>query len=818
MDTWQIDVLRAWEAIRQERKEALLAGRKAAKKARKEAGRVKEAARKASRDARRDARRDKRARLIVEAEGLTTRDLLGAAEAEKATVHWARRAVEGNLKLRGPRAWALKAALGRPMAARSDNELVAWTIQADRAARTQGRCCRVSDQYYDHEDVFACWHRTEKGRQEHIQEARLLGVPLGGGILPSCSWRAETLQWVGALGRLTNWGIPMSDLIGIAHGLVVYTKSGEVAQGIREWLTPERVGDLLRVARRFMAGKERYGRVPVGGLPPSVLLKLTRVASWLTDEVLRDEHREVYMATGFDKDLFWSEVARVHAQGRTKTLRRAATGQQVRYLYPGGYSKKVADLLRGVSQEERWHLLRETKWGAYREALKAIKAEAESEELAEGLALRAVSVFGNETSRWLRLAGQGSRALHDHTEWLPLVRPSRLKGLAAVLFKYRGGNQQDLRTLAAGWAKLDEEEKGLPSLKQLVLAVRGKVYMGATGVLKPFGTECARWGASQAQFDQWSIQWAESHKIPHAFPHLVDKVWEHEGMRGYFIPRHDPRGLFLGMHTNCCQHPAGEGKTCAWHGQESPHGGFFVWENSKGVQAQAWVWTTKGGDTCFDNVECMSYDSGLRTKVVTILNSVAKELGGVVTLGLGYDKGFGSTYTRCTTEQVLHPADYSGYRDSGQQVLVAQSAKRVAKPLPGVYTRMANEGDLPSLEAIADICFPEGMQFVSMGSHVVVLVRDGEVVGYASLQPSTRDVNDIAVHPRARRHIMPLLESMLEVIRAHGGEWRADCRVATSLPMMKGMEKRGLLKILSVGDPYAWGADSMVRVRFQATD
>jgi len=85
-------------------------------------------------------------------------------------------------------------------------------------------------------------------------------------------------------------------------------------------------------------------------------------------------------------------------------------------------------------------------------------------------------------------------------------------------------------------------------------------------------------------------------------------------LRGYFLPRTDPRGMQLGMLTDCCQHPASAGATCAFAGQTHPASGFFVVEDEKGtVLAQSWVWAATDAGTdgssvarsgvVFDNIE-----------------------------------------------------------------------------------------------------------------------------------------------------------------------------------------------------------------------
>lgn len=65
----------------------------------------------------------------------------------------------------------------------------------------------------------------------------------------------------------------------------------------------------------------------------------------------------------------------------------------------------------------------------------------------------------------------------------------------------------------------------------------------------------------------------------------------------------DPRTLFLGEYTYCCQSIGGAAESCVWHGVESPNSGFYVVLDRKGdIVAQSWAWR-KGDVLVFDNVE-----------------------------------------------------------------------------------------------------------------------------------------------------------------------------------------------------------------------
>jgi len=98
---------------------------------------------------------------------------------------------------------------------------------------------------------------------------------------------------------------------------------------------------------------------------------------------------------------------------------------------------------------------------------------------------------------------------------------------------------------------------------------------------------------------------------------------------GRFLPRSDVRGLYLGEYTNCCQHPGGDGEPCAYHGQCSLYGAFFVVENEEGdIIAQSWVWEAKPKNNelavVFDNIETRGAQG--REEVIIHLYEKAAEL------------------------------------------------------------------------------------------------------------------------------------------------------------------------------------------------
>jgi hypothetical protein len=69
----------------------------------------------------------------------------------------------------------------------------------------------------------------------------------------------------------------------------------------------------------------------------------------------------------------------------------------------------------------------------------------------------------------------------------------------------------------------------------------------------------------------------------------------------------NPRGWFVGLETNCCQHIEGAGSSCVMFAAQNPEisGMFRVMKKNKTV-AQSWFWyDAEKGDFVFDNIEVL---------------------------------------------------------------------------------------------------------------------------------------------------------------------------------------------------------------------
>lgn len=268
--------------------------------------------------------------------------------------------------------------------------------------------------------------------------------------------------------------------------------------------------------------------------------------------------------------------------------------------------------------------------------------------------------------------GEPTRSLHDAVDLLPLRPAPQLQGLDTALLQNATQPLADLQLLVGRWNDLTPEERQLP-FPQLLEVARRRAYPDATHT--DLAVEACRWGVPRQDYARIEQRFLASQQVPSPFQNFEKQRWSEGDLVGRFLPRSDPRGLFLGNHTGCCQHPYGAGHNCAWHGQESPNGGFFVLENRQGeVVAQSWAWLSQQGGVVFDNVEGYRLQ-GKASQAGAIYEKAAKELVGhypQVTMGTHLSKLPTAGWPEAGP-QTQTPIAYDGYRDSEEQVLLARA-------------------------------------------------------------------------------------------------------------------------------------------------
>lgn len=114
-----------------------------------------------------------------------------------------------------------------------------------------------------------------------------------------------------------------------------------------------------------------------------------------------------------------------------------------------------------------------------------------------------------------------------------------------------------------------------------------------------FALEAGKWINDQRKFEEYQERWLRINPPYESIPmvDVVDGRW-----RCHRLLREDPRGLFLGEYTGCCQHPGGVGDSCAWAGAENKDCAFLILEKDGEIKWQSWLWRY-GTTLVADNVE-----------------------------------------------------------------------------------------------------------------------------------------------------------------------------------------------------------------------
>ena len=144
----------------------------------------------------------------------------------------------------------------------------------------------------------------------------------------------------------------------------------------------------------------------------------------------------------------------------------------------------------------------------------------------------------------------------------------------------------------------------------------------------------------------------------------------------------DLRGLVLGELTDCCQSLGKAGEACAKHGFSSENGGFYVvalraGEKEEEIIGQSWAWRGKQNELVLDSLETLGtrVSEGQWSRLLTAFSKeLADNAKDITALHLG--KG-GNTPERLPFDKAASPAvpkDYSGYRDSKQQLEIWRRA------------------------------------------------------------------------------------------------------------------------------------------------
>jgi hypothetical protein len=242
--------------------------------------------------------------------------------------------------------------------------------------------------------------------------------------------------------------------------------------------------------------------------------------------------------------------------------------------------------------------LETTSLADYREKVRKKRGIRQNFEMDMGHAGVAMSIiFGEDWHGWIRrMCHQREPALtlHDATHWLP---PQKSPGLAKYLREHYTASVEHLETIARRWNDLDADEKEYP-VKLLLETIARKRYKDAQSM--EFAVEAGKAGVPEDRYPEMEQEWLDAKEVETTIP---DVAVVHENLTMRMLSRNDPRGVFAGIHSGCCQHPMGVAKQCAWHGAKSPDGAIYIIEDEENnIVAQSWTWRKKD-IIVFDSIE-----------------------------------------------------------------------------------------------------------------------------------------------------------------------------------------------------------------------
>lgn len=264
-----------------------------------------------------------------------------------------------------------------------------------------------------------------------------------------------------------------------------------------------------------------------------------------------------------------------------------------------------------------------------------------------------------------KLPKQSDMIIHDYGIELPNYKLSsdQLKFLKRYFHNYSEATlvvKNWNLVLSEGINPLEKE-----GLKTSLDIIRSMNYENIEN--KELASECSHWGLTQEKFE--TVQRKFQKSIKELTYQSIPKIDFLDGdYRCYVLSKEDPRGIFLGHYTGCCQHPLGQGAACAEYGQNSPDSGFFVIEKNGKILAQSWIWVNDDY-LIFDNIEGGYGDKAKLAELYRIASKKFKNSWRRIKncfVGIsGTDIEIESpTYNR----PVNLPSDYHGYNDSHKVV------------------------------------------------------------------------------------------------------------------------------------------------------
>lgn len=441
--------------------------------------------------------------------------------------------------------------------------------------------------------------------------------------------------------------------------------------------------------------------------------------------------------------------------------------------------------------------------------------------------------------------------VHDAVYWLPKDISAQnmpsFKDFVNQQFIYSDINgaklhrdTSEMEIIQNNWDGLSVEETRL-GYQEILAKCRSKKYINQRS--ETFACEASKFGVEERKYKEFEDIYFQGLGTPESFDST--KVFVKNNLRARFLPREDPRVGFFGQYTGCCQHFTGAGAKCAVSSIRDNHAQLFVIENEKKeIVAGSWVYKSKTSFdnpkaenakstyqvVTFDNIEAKQSYSSHDAEFFALYKEVSEYLvteGNIRQVNIGCG-GTDINIEKLSYTTVKHPLplNYSGYSDASQQKTIASNpnAYPINEEAQQIYITGATQDDIPAMQNIAKICFPESDQNLMVPENdpqAKLLIDENKgVVGYILWDEQEKSIYDMAVLPEYRkdknRSSLVLLNDMLKHVSKDGGEWSADLRDQTSLRYMRAMQGRNVIKMVEKGISHTMSDGSkVVSVTFQ---
>ncbi len=197
--------------------------------------------------------------------------------------------------------------------------------------------------------------------------------------------------------------------------------------------------------------------------------------------------------------------------------------------------------------------------------------------------------------------------------------------------------------------------------------------------------------SSQEDYDEAEELYRRGQITPSRFADKPVLYNDDQTLRCRVASKDDPRILFAGQHTSCCQSFGDVGGHCAIDSVTNPHSGCMIWEKKeqKGGEWQicgcSWFYESQNGKykgLTFDNVEVENYYKN-KGEVKKLLTRMVKEFAGdnyrYISVGQSNDDISMTGYRRLLSKNPL-PQGYKGYTDASEkQKLLYENSNATAE-------------------------------------------------------------------------------------------------------------------------------------------